>query len=212
MSNIIEKKVIFKSKKGIIFERTDFKNRSRVNVRSGDYNHRIYRFNNTHGTEFESPYVSWENLNCCNGWQYEEEYLKTAVQENKKICAGISFDNKEELNDYIENLDREKYDYIDVSWDNGLYRFHLIDLVRKGSLSDYYDLKEVFKFYKLMGLDWDYVDSDRFDEFFQADLFDLINGDKDYKYSDIDKDLAETIITGLLLGYPLETTASIIFQ
>ena len=88
----------------------------------------------------------------------------------------------------------------------------MIDIVRKGSLSDYFDLKKVIKFYKLLGLDWDYVDLDRFNELFHADLIDLINGDKDYKYSDIYKDIAEIIITGLLLGYPLETTESIIFQ
>jgi len=91
MSNIIQKKVVFKSKKGIIFERTDFKNRSRVNVRSGKYNHRIYRFNNIHGIEFESPYVSCENLNCVNGWHYDKEYLKTAVQENKENMCRYKF-------------------------------------------------------------------------------------------------------------------------
>jgi len=63
-----------------------------------------------------------------------------------------------------------------------------------------------------LGLSWEYVDMDRFDELFNANLFDLINGSKKYEYGSICKTLAENIITGLLLGYPLESTVGIIFQ
>jgi len=63
-----------------------------------------------------------------------------------------------------------------------------------------------------LGLNWDYVNADIFNELFYSDLFDLINGSKDYKYSSINKTISETIIAGLLLGYPLESTASIIFN
>jgi len=208
----IKKTIVFKSDKGVCFERTDYKKRSRVAVRNGDFFIQEYRFNNTHEINFDSPYVSWENLNCCNGWHYNEQYLMSAVQENKKICAGIQFKSAEEMSTYIDGIDIEKYDYIDRSWDNGPYRFHLLDLVRKGSLSDYYKKEDIIKFYELLGLSWEYVDLDRFNELFNADLFDLINGSKNYEYGSIHKTLAEYIITGLLLGYPLESTVGIIFQ
>jgi len=203
----MKKTIIFKSNEDIIFERTDTKNRSRIAVRYGEHFIHDYRFNNTKGIEFESPYISWENLNCCGGWTHDKEYLKTAVQENKKICAGISFKTADEIQEYIKGIDKEKYDYVDTSWDNGPYRFHLIDLVKKGSLRDYYDLKEIIDFYKILGLNWDSVDVDRFNELYDADLFDLINGSKGYKYSEINKTIGEHLITGLLLGYPLESTA-----
>lgn len=208
----IKKTILFESDKGIYFERTDMKKRSRVAVRSGDYFIRDYRFNNTHGIEFSSPYVSWENLNCCNGWHYDEQYLISAVQENRKICAGIGFKNTEEMNAYIGGIDKEKYDYIDRSWNNGPYRINQIDFVRKGRLRDYFDLDEIIEFYELLGLGWDYVDTDRFMELFNADLLDLINDNKSFEYSSIYKTTAEDIITGLLLGYPLESTVGIIFQ
>lgn len=35
-----------------------------------------------------SPFLSWENLNCCNGWAHDASYLLTAVQEGKKLYAG----------------------------------------------------------------------------------------------------------------------------
>ena len=206
------KTVVLESDKGVRFERTDYKNRSRVAVRSGKYFHRDYRFNNTNGVSFDSPYVSWDNLNCCGGWHYNEQYLMSAVQENRKICAGISFESAEEMTTYIDEIDKERYDYLDKSWDNGPYRFHLIDLVRKGSLSDYYKLEGIINFYELLGLSWEYVDMDRFNELFNANLFDLIDGSKNYEYGSICKTLAEDIITGLLLGYPLESTVGIIFQ
>ena len=136
----------------------------------------------------------------------------SAVQENKKICAGISFSSAEEMGVYIDRIDKERYDYLDKSWDNGPYRFHLIDLVRKGSLSDYYKLEDIINFHELLGLSWEYVDEDRFNEFFYAHLYDLINGNKNYEYSSICKTLTEDIVTGLLLGYPLESTVGIIFQ
>lgn len=79
-------------------------------------------------------------------------------------------------------------------------------------MSDYFDLDEIIKFYELVGLIWDDVDTDRFMELFNADLFDLINDNKSFEYSSIYKITAEDIITGLLLGYPLESTVGIIFK
>ena len=70
---------------------------------------------------------------------------------------------------------------------------------------------EIIKFYDLLGLSWDYVDTNRFMELFNADLFDLINGNKDFEYSSIYKTTAENLIAGLLLGYPLESTVDIIY-
>lgn len=51
---------------------------------------RTYRFNNL--PFYEHPLLSWANLDCCDGWDHDEEYLLTAVQEGKKPVADIFVD------------------------------------------------------------------------------------------------------------------------
>jgi len=91
----MEKEIIFEDKHNAIFEQTTFKTRRKVVVRNKNDKSiifRTYRFNIT-DTSIESPYISWENLNQCNGWAACGEYSKGAVQKGKKLCATISFDN-----------------------------------------------------------------------------------------------------------------------
>ena len=86
--------ILFESNRGIVFEKTVTRNRCKVVVKNkdGNFTHMTYRYNN--GVEpLSSPYISWENLNCCGGWSFDESYLQTAVQEGKKLCAGITFNN-----------------------------------------------------------------------------------------------------------------------
>ena len=87
--------ILLETNRGIIFEKTETKNRCKVSVKNmdGSHTHMNYRYKKTDKT-FLSPYISWENLNCVNGWEFDETYLLTAVQEGKKLCAGICFNSK----------------------------------------------------------------------------------------------------------------------
>ena len=85
-------KIIFESNTGVIFEKTEYKNgRCKVDVKGKTRNNLLltYRFKNL--PEFQSPYLSWENLNCCGGWECDESYLYTAVQQGKKLFSAITF-------------------------------------------------------------------------------------------------------------------------
>ena len=206
---------MFISSKGVVFERTDYKKRTRVRVMNEHMTFKTYRFDYIEGAVFNSPYLSWENLNYCGGWHYDEDYLYTAVQKGKKVCAGLKFGSEKDLNDYVDTIDKEKYYYVDksweyIGWDNKIHRWNLMDISRKGKLSDYYNFDELNKYYSSLGFPLDWIDFDFFNDLFNSEIIDLINGSKDFSYSFAGKFIEEDIITGLLLGYPIESTVSYI--
>ena len=202
---------MFKSNKGITFEKIDGKKTSRVKVRTDNYTIGTYKFKYLSGIEFKSPFISWENLNSCGGWDCDNEYLKTAVQRGRKLCAGIKFDNYEDMLDYINSIDKIKFNYKDFAWEEGSnWRFEL-DIARKGFLCDYYDYYRVIGFYVNMEFPMGIIDMERFNILFHCDINDLLNGYIDYNYRN-NFTFEDYIITGLLLGYPLESTISSIYD
>ena len=192
--------VLFRNPLGITIERTDYKRRSAVKVHNNGYNLRTYRFNNV--AEFESPYISWANLDQCGGWATSDAYLNTAVQRSHKLFAQIvHFDHRE-----FETSD----EVVITTGENHLTgRGYLTHISRKGSLADYYDLAAVREHYSRLGVvltDNEWIDilvhcCVELTEFGTVDApFDYVNAST----------AVELIVTGLLLGYPLESTASII--
>jgi len=87
-----EKEIIFESNRGIIFERTLLNNgRIRlavINKRNGE-TMSDYLYKNMPG--LQAPFLNLDNLNCVNGWIYDETYLHMAVQNGKKLYAGFTF-------------------------------------------------------------------------------------------------------------------------
>ena len=88
------KQLLFQSSLGIQFNKEVSKRLCTVKVQTKTgkraYTLRRYTYPNV-GLSVASPFLSWENLNCCNGWAYDESYLLTAVQEGKKLYAGTLF-------------------------------------------------------------------------------------------------------------------------
>lgn len=193
--------VLFTNPLGFTFERTDYKNRSKVKVSNRGYNLRTYRFNNVEC--FESPYISWQNLDQCNGWATDESYLYTAVQNGTKLFAGIV---------HLEGQSFECSDDVVVitkkhRWLEGYCETHIC---RKGTLSDYYDLAAVVAHYERLGIT-PYLDEtpNLIGWFLSVDISVFATDEAPFEYWNA-KTLEELIFTGLLLGYPLESTASII--
>lgn len=85
--------VLFENPKGVRILRKDYKNRSKIEVRDkNDFLHMIYRMPNI--PFYEHPLLSWKNLDQCNGWNHDEEYLRTAVQKGHKLVAEFTIDIK----------------------------------------------------------------------------------------------------------------------
>ena len=87
------KKLLFESNRGISFFEETKGNMCCVKVQAPGakraFTHIRYCFPKV-DIDLHSPLLSWENLNCCGGWAYDETYLKSAVQDGKKLYAGLS--------------------------------------------------------------------------------------------------------------------------
>jgi hypothetical protein len=199
--------LIFKGDFGISFFRSDTAKTSKVYVKNEAFSEpiRIYKFRNIPADTFQSPYISWANLNCCNGWTYDESYLLTAVQEGKKLCAGITMDSNDELEAYINNLSDEYPRFCAPPMRNGPNTFYYVDVTRKGSISDYIDINAVQETYAALGIDS--LDFGKIRGYANKQMIHLLDGTAVFDYGK-PKDREQAVVTGLLLGYPLESTAA----
>jgi len=201
--------ILLETNKGIIFEKVTIKNRCKVTVKNKDdgFCHMVYRFNKD-VKPLSSKYISWENLNCCNGWAFDRSYLLAAVQKGKKLCAGILFDSEKEQKDYEAGIaDNDDYVYYSKPpMTNGPHTTYYIDIARDGAISDFINTDEVLRVYDELGIT-------NFNKKLVCDLITMpmwymINGETfDYRQPCRSE---EYIMIGLMLGYPLESTASLL--
>ena len=190
---------LFTNPLGFKFNRTDYRKRSKVTVLNNNYNLRTYRFNNV--PCFESPYISWENLDQCGGWATNDSYLHTAVQNGTKLFAQIVH-----TDDVKFNLSDDVVIQTKDHWCTGLNETHIS---RKGCLSDYYNLEDIFKHYNLLGVHFYPHHVERITEFCNLEISVFATPNAPFEYCNAST-LEQLVVTGLLLGYPLESTAYII--
>lgn len=198
---------------GIRMVKTDLKKRSRVDV-VNKYGKTLmtYRFNNI--PLYEHPYLSWKNLDCCNGWMHDNDYLLTAVQEGKKLVASIyiSGTDIDEIQERLKNLEsnadeaKEHFE-IEEKHINGATMYVGIIIARKGMLAEYFDIDEVADVYKSHGVT---INKRKLEEYFNIELIDLFaRHSKGFDYANPGTD-TELIVCGFGLGYPIESTAYLI--
>lgn len=192
--------VLFKNPLGITFERTDYKNRSKVKVHNDGYNLRTYRFNNI--SCFESTYISWANLDCCGGWATSDEYLKTAVQNGQKLFASIVHPQDQRF----ESSDEVIVDTRNHGW---IKDYCITHISRKGNLSNYYNIDSVLEHYSRLGITFTVGEIALIREYCNVELSVFGTEEAPFDYAHI-TEIEQYVVTGLLLGYPLESTASLI--
>jgi len=224
-----DKEIVFESNRGIIFERTLFKNgRVRLAVRAKDDNELIkdYRYINAKG--LQSPFLNWDNLNCCNGWVHDEAYLHTAVQRGKKLYAGIDFSIAKKdafpgrplpAGFYTEGEVSEQIrllrDGLPMGCILGIERpdsdlhysvTRFIYICKAGAIRDYINIDDVLSAYERFGIILGESHVNRITDLCAIPISSFA-GDSHMDYGNPNS-AAELIATGLLLGYPIETTAS----
>lgn len=201
---------------GIQAVRIDYAKRSKVIYVKDNFIFRAYSFNKV-SPAYESQYLSWSNLDCCGGWSYDESYLHTAVQNGQKLYAGSyfyanEFGSPEKTRKMIENMFREL-----PSNCVGGYEPRTSDRVisfyicRTGCLADYYDIDAVLDYYERLGLRVNEFirENVRYLATFEISSFGQPDPPVDYLST---FDPVSAIITGLLLGYPIESTASFLIE
>lgn len=183
---------------------------------------RDYFYNNKE--EYKHPKLSWQNLAyICRGYD-EETVLPLLVFEGKKLVANVISDKEieyEKMPDVMKNkviFFKEKTKY-------GNYNDYYF--CAKGKLKDYFDLNEVLNAYNNHTNFFKYIEEYDLDQegerngfikyyyeklknAFNYDIVDLIKGElSGYEWASPKEDWQLTL-TGLLLGYPIESTASLL--
>lgn len=166
-------------------------------------------------------FISWANLDCCGGWSYDEDYLTTAVQEGRKLFASIATPLRQQ---YLPECPTEEaarrqfesfrstlppdifadYDREPVFFDH-LHTF----ICRQGRIADYIELEAVFSFCEKLGIIIPDSMREKVERYCDCEIKTFGTSSAPFDYSNAGTGI-ELITTGLLLGYPIESTASIL--
>lgn len=155
---------------------------------------------------YKHELLSWYNLICCSnnyGPIPVTSYMNYAVQNGKKPAATIYPDNVYEYRRFISDTDDSYY----------CFPFHpdeyeyLLFCSLKGSLSDLFDLDKILEVYSSCGID---LDKEKMSDLFSRELSWFAN--EAQSGIEIHNCLgAENLaVTGLLFGYPVESTVALI--
>ncbi len=218
--------VLHRNSKGIAMLREDFKLHSQVKVMSENTEKHIclrtYRFDLIK-ERVSVPFCSWANLDCCGGWSYDEEYLDTAVQRGLKLFAGRTtllkhkyLPNNPTVEEAIhqfeelkDSLPTEFFADIESSPDSTNYNYLHTFICRTGPISEYIDLNMVFDFYAKLRVYISDVEKDNIRYLCDIEMKKYGTDNAPFQYTRA-ATATQLITTGLLLGYPIESTASVL--
>ncbi len=137
--------------------------------------------------------------------------MNYAVQNGKKVAATVYPASKEEYERILQTLPKD--------CDAGPYDLNINDkdyhailyVCRKGCLKDYFDLSQVRRIYEQHGTFEDYeVGWGKIETLFNVPLISFSNPREIGLNIQTEQSHMGLIITGLLLGYPLESTIAYI--
>jgi len=193
---------------------------TRVEILRRDGGKTVYRYKTQ--DEYIAPFLSVENLRyyvSLNDTDEEDDYLLYhALQEEKKVAASFWTRNEKLIRDVFS--DHHLYDV--VSKNTWKEDFKTVFVARKGCLEDYFDIDSIIEWY------------DKHIAFYNEGVFELMCGEeiinvltggfchplKSTMYSPFirfegdevlrDFGAAGLMVSGLLFGYPLESTADLI--
>ncbi len=224
--------IVFESNMGVVFEKTLYKNgRCKLTVKLSNAGRAlmIYRYKDAPG--LVSPYISWENLNCCNGWHYDETYLYAAVQRGLKLFADITFaihspDEIKKMKAYgVELLSERDVEATIQKLEQELperclfirrpvrqpNRSKLVDvyIYRAGAIGDYISIGDVFTAYEGFGAVFELAARNRIADYCRMQIAELTAEGSGFDFLS-PRYPSQLLVTGLLLGYPIETTAALL--
>lgn len=156
------------------------------------------------GQEYKSPFLNWYNLIFCSncyGAPPDYEYMHHAVQEGKKTASTVYLNvESEEGKQLVSSLPK--------CCGSMPYGQSMIYVFRKGCLSQFFDYEQIKSLYKKHGVnsvDWNAVK-----KYFMKDL--SFFGDEQACGFSLQSagSKEHCIITGLILGYPVESTIALL--
>lgn len=156
--------------------------------------------------QYQSPYLSWYNLICCSnnyGPIPVVDYMNHAVQNGKKLAATIY---PESAQAYMQILAEVGDDYYCYPYHTREYNY-LLYISKKGTLADYFDLERVMQVYEACEVS---LDRAKMQDYFSRELSWF--GNEELCPIQLHDCIGEEelAVTGLLLGYPIESTIALI--
>lgn len=163
-------------------------------------------FYDTCAEDYKSPYLSWYNLICCSnnyGPIPVVDYMNHAVQNGKKIAATI-YPN--DAGEYMRIIGELSEDYYCYPYHPREYQY-LLYISRKGTLKDYFDLDRICSVYESCKIT---LDREKMEDYFSKELSYFGNEEvcRIQLHDCIGRE--ELAVTGLLFGYPVESTIALI--
>jgi len=189
------------------------KNMTRMYIIHQGWPHISYIYPNV-DIPFKSPMVRWRNLFYCGGFGVhgsEDEDLSSDINLVKDIVNGLkpmgfAFIRPEQLEECKRLLEKSKLKYFIThdSLPNG-YKYYNIAMCQDITFGEAFDVEAFLKSYKNMQTSIGY--SFELDEGYFRFLknYRLSHWLKDWNYAH-PRDTTELMLTGLLLGYPIEST------
>ncbi len=168
---------------------------------------------------FEHPFLSWDNLSYfCDEPDEDglDDYLLNhALQEGKKTSISVITKRSEEIKEAFS----KEYLIHEIPRENGYSRVYVC---RKGSLIDYFDEDSLFDYYEKTGV---HFNDGTLTILLNTPMIEIVSGKVDFKNNVVYSPImrmdgsdgisvsyggAAGLISGLLFGYPIESSISMI--
>ncbi|MEK3976193.1 hypothetical protein [Psychrobacillus sp. FSL K6-1267] len=197
------------------FFRRDYKeNHEMVVVSNGNLLCR-YKYPRGINIPFESPMVRWMNLIYCGGYDVllengersgSNERLLEAVNKGLKPI-GFIIVNSKNIEIMVERVKLSGLHFEVSKQERDTYE---IGIANRGKVKDHFDLKKLISSYQLFSehLGYDLLTSEEEEILLKTAELELNYFIKDFAYASCEKRKWEHVLTGLLLGYPIESTVS----
>ncbi|MBE5926259.1 MAG: hypothetical protein E7270_04785 [Lachnospiraceae bacterium] len=153
--------------------------------------------------DYKNKYMNTENAaSRFNDERYRDYVLYHAIQEDKRLCVGISVKDRMELTK-IKSTFNDVMTYITTDYEGSgeLY----LEMCRKGCLNDFYSYDQIIEEYEKNGVFFDDEEKESIKKHMGYELLDLMSGRFfDYKFPTATWNYA---IIGMMFGYPIDITA-----
>lgn len=153
--------------------------------------------------DYKNKYMNTENAaSRFNDERYRDYVLYHAIQEDKRLCVGISVKDRMELTK-IKSTFNDSITYITTDYQGSgeLY----LEMCRRGSLNDFYVFDQIIDEYEKNGVSFSDSEKSSIKEYMEYELLDLMSGRYfDYKFP---TELWHYAIIGMMFGYPIDITA-----
>ncbi|MBT2292685.1 hypothetical protein J7E73_26855 [Paenibacillus albidus] len=222
VSNSSENQGKYRNEQGIGlsgFYRRDYKETSDMVVMGNGHSMLRYKYPKVSNIPFYSPMVRWHNLFFCGGYSIRfpnGERTDTYDRLFDAIRTGLKPTGFWPLASQELKETLHKVNQTDLVWkvsDNSHPNFQYeIGVANKGKMKDHFNLNKVIESYQLFSKKLGYDLLSKKDEdiilcYEDVDLAWFLEG---FDYGDPEKKNHDHVLTGLILGYPVESTVALL--